>query len=227
MSHRFWGLRRGCLRGAVHQPTSVLPHICLHLSQDPPTPRPHTWLPDWPCAVLAPREGGPSLACPGAGQEADLLRRNMRRRQVAGQGDIYGHSAGAPVACLTPSGLPTRAGFIALCSWEQWPLKVPCCLSSAASRGRETIHRGRPRCWCQPHSSACFLLGSLSHPPSHPPALCQAWDPRPPPPSWEGHPVGQQPFPFVFRPASEFCLSHSRYVSCLLWGKQKQKIFCH
>lgn len=162
---------------------------------------------------------------------------------MAGQGDVYGHSAGASIVCLTPSGLPTRshgAGFIALCPWEQWPLKVPWCLSACPDPGghplgtsqREGDYGGltlelypqRKASWLV---STSFLSLLPTGQPVTPPALCQAQDPSPLSPGWEGHSVGQQPSPFVLRPASEFCLSHSRYISCLLWGKQKQKIFCH
>lgn len=172
----------GTSLGAINRPTSVLPHICLPLPQvlRPPHPTPGCLI--VPEASWHPRER-PSL--PQARRKTRLFSRNMRRRQVAGQGEVYGHSPGAPIVCLTPLGCPRGPVFTALSPWEQWPLQVsilllPSCLPArggyqAAGGHLPGTSHGKGNSWSlllelhdqrkSPWWVGCFLFPSWAPPP--------------------------------------------------------------
>ena len=67
-------------------------------------------------------EGGALLGTPRGQEEGAFILQEHEEEAGAGQGEVYGHSSGAPAVCLTPSGLPTwscGAVFIAFSPWEQ------------------------------------------------------------------------------------------------------------
>lgn len=134
----------GRLRGgneSAHQCPST--HLPFFAPGSPPLHTPHQ-LPDCPWGVLAPTGRGPP--CPGARRKTRLFCRNVRRRQVAGPGEVYGHSSGAPMVCLPPVGCSHGAVFIALSPWEPWPWRVSAAPQLPPSRG-QVSGSWRPLAW--------------------------------------------------------------------------------
>lgn len=115
-------------------------------------------------------EGGALLDTPRGQDEGAFFLQEREEEAGAGQGEVYGHSSGAPAVCLTPSGLPTwscGAVFIAAPQLPHHRCPAPGGHSPGPSQGKGNrwrlvmeLHQQRKASWLvSAHIAARLPLG--------------------------------------------------------------------